>query len=221
MPGFIIFCSPSIGTLPMRRAARAARGAAACCIPPPIGAKPRGRACHVGPAHDRRFSFCCAVDGCRRRATPPSLRFLGRKVYLAAVVVLVSMMRHGATEPRLRQLTAAASTAGRWRAGRPGGARSSRRAVLAGRPRQVHAAGRPRRSAGHADGAFQRRGRRPIDGVAEVHRPRHGRHGAGSIAVANRPHRMLVAAASGFDLGSALSDLQESRHDAQPRSASP
>jgi len=80
--------------------------------------KPRGRACRVGPAHDRRFSFCCAVDGCRRRATPPSLRFLGRKVYLAAIVVLASMMRHGMTEPRLRQLTAAVGvdrrTVARW-----------------------------------------------------------------------------------------------------------
>jgi hypothetical protein len=81
--------------------------------------KPRGRACNVGPEHDRRFSFCCAVDGCRRRATPPSLRFLGRRVYLATIVVLVSMMHHGATEPRLRQLAAAVGvdrrTVARWR----------------------------------------------------------------------------------------------------------
>jgi hypothetical protein len=67
--------------------------------------KPRGRPCRVGPEHDQRFSFCCAVDGCRTRATPPSLRFLGRKVYLAAIVVLVSIMRHGMTAPRMRQLT--------------------------------------------------------------------------------------------------------------------
>ena len=67
--------------------------------------KPGGRGCTVGPDHDQRFSFCCAVDGCRSRATPPSLRFLGRKVYLATVVVLVSMMQHGVTERRMRQLT--------------------------------------------------------------------------------------------------------------------
>ena len=41
------------------------------------------------PEHCLRFSFCCAVDGCRSRATPPSLRFLGRKVFLATVVVIV------------------------------------------------------------------------------------------------------------------------------------
>ena len=69
--------------------------------------KPRGRGCAVGPEHDQRFSFCCAVDGCRSRATPRSLRFLGRKVYLATIVVLVSMMQHGVTERRMRQLTEA------------------------------------------------------------------------------------------------------------------
>jgi hypothetical protein len=30
--------------------------------------------------YGQRFSFCCAVGGCRKRTTPPSLRFLGRKV---------------------------------------------------------------------------------------------------------------------------------------------
>src|SRR5262249_350209 len=81
--------------------------------------KPRGRGCGVGKEHDQRLSFCCAVDGCRSRATPPSLRFLGRKVYLATIVVLVSMMQHGVTEPRMRQLTEAVGvdrrTVMRWR----------------------------------------------------------------------------------------------------------
>jgi hypothetical protein len=69
--------------------------------------KPRGRLCCVGPDHDQRFSFCCAKDGCRSRTTPTSLRFLGRKVYLATIVVLVSMMQHGMTEGRLARLNAA------------------------------------------------------------------------------------------------------------------
>ena len=34
-----------------------------------------------------RFSFCCAVDGCRHRDTPPSLRFLGRRVYLEQFLI--------------------------------------------------------------------------------------------------------------------------------------
>jgi hypothetical protein len=70
--------------------------------------KPRGRPQSVSrqlaPEHDRRFSFCCGVDGCRSRATPPSLRFLGRKVYLATIVVLVSIMRHGASAARVQRM---------------------------------------------------------------------------------------------------------------------
>jgi hypothetical protein len=61
--------------------------------------KPRG-----GPAWDRRRSFCCDQDGCRRRHTPPSVRFLGRRVYPGLVVVLVSALRHGLTPSRLRRL---------------------------------------------------------------------------------------------------------------------
>jgi hypothetical protein len=52
-----------------------------------------------------RFSFCCAREGCRKRATPPSVRFLGRKVYLFAVVVLVSAMRQGPSPRRVRELS--------------------------------------------------------------------------------------------------------------------
>jgi hypothetical protein len=81
--------------------------------------KPWGRPCWLGPAHDRRFSFCCAVDGCRSRATPPSLRFLGPKVYLAAIVVLVAIMRHGVTTSRMERLSQAVGvdrrTVERWR----------------------------------------------------------------------------------------------------------
>jgi hypothetical protein len=81
--------------------------------------KPRGGPPDLGPAFDRRESFCCAADGCRKRLTPPSLRFLGRKVYLGAVVVLVSAMRHGATPPRVARLTALVGvsprTLARWR----------------------------------------------------------------------------------------------------------
>jgi len=71
----------------------------------PYWRKPRGRPCRLGCEHDRRFSFCCAVDGCRSRATPPSLRFLGPKVYIAAIVVLIAILRHGVTARRMRELT--------------------------------------------------------------------------------------------------------------------
>jgi hypothetical protein len=81
--------------------------------------KPRGRPIGLGEEHDRRFSFCCAVDGCRDRATPPSLRFLGRKVYLAVIVTLISAMRGGLTQRRSARLAAALGvdrrTVARWR----------------------------------------------------------------------------------------------------------
>jgi hypothetical protein len=67
--------------------------------------KPRGRPCRLGPEHDQRFSFCCAVDGCRSRATPPSLRFLGRRVYVATIVVLAAILRHGVSDARLERLS--------------------------------------------------------------------------------------------------------------------
>jgi hypothetical protein len=65
--------------------------------------KPRGVA-QLPAGYDTRFSFCCAKDGCRRRTTPASMRFLGRKVYLGAVVVLASAMRHGITPVRAARL---------------------------------------------------------------------------------------------------------------------
>ena len=52
-----------------------------------------------------RFSFCCDRDGCRKRVTPPSVRFLGRKVYLGVVVILVSAMRQGPAPRRVRELS--------------------------------------------------------------------------------------------------------------------
>lgn len=67
--------------------------------------KPRGGPTKL-PGYEWRHSFCCAVEGCRKRTTPPSVRFLGRKVYLGVVVVLASALRHGATPARLARLRA-------------------------------------------------------------------------------------------------------------------
>lgn len=81
--------------------------------------KPRGAPAGLAPQYSERVSFCCAVQGCRKRRMPPSLRFLGRKVYLAAVVVLISAMRCGLTPRRVSQLAQLASvprrTLERWR----------------------------------------------------------------------------------------------------------
>ncbi len=66
--------------------------------------KPRGALIALPAGYTSRFSFCCAVDGCRARHTPPSLRFLGRRVYLGAVVVLATAMQQGVTPIRARRL---------------------------------------------------------------------------------------------------------------------
>jgi hypothetical protein len=66
-----------------------------------------------------RLSFCCEREGCRKRVTPPSVRFLGRKVYLGAVVILVAAMRQGPSPRRVRELCrlfgADRHTIARWR----------------------------------------------------------------------------------------------------------
>jgi hypothetical protein len=79
--------------------------------------KPRG-----GPKKDEelyRDSFCCDQDGCRKRHTPPSVRFLGRRVYWGFVVVLVSAMHHGLKPERVwvlrEQLGIDRRTLERWR----------------------------------------------------------------------------------------------------------
>ena len=66
--------------------------------------QPRGGPDTLGDEHRRRLSFCCAVDGCRSRATPPSVRFLGPKVYGGAVVILAAAMQHGPSKKRVAQL---------------------------------------------------------------------------------------------------------------------
>jgi len=67
--------------------------------------KPDGGPRDLPVEYRYRLSFCCERDGCRKRATPPSVRFLGRKVYLGAVVILVAALRQGPTPRRVRELT--------------------------------------------------------------------------------------------------------------------
>jgi hypothetical protein len=59
------------------------------------------------------------VDGCRKRTTPPSLRFLGRHIYLATVMTLISAMQLGITPSRLARLSIVPGldrrTLARWR----------------------------------------------------------------------------------------------------------
>lgn len=66
--------------------------------------KPRGAQGELGRAYQRRLSYCCGRPGCRKRETPPSVRYLGRKVYLGAVIVLCTAMQHGVTPWRAEKL---------------------------------------------------------------------------------------------------------------------
>jgi len=81
---------------------------------------PRGGPDHLPEEYRCRFSFCCDRDGCRKRMTPPSVRFLGRKVYLGAVVILISAMRQGPTPRRVHELSTLfgvdRATVARWQA---------------------------------------------------------------------------------------------------------
>ena len=68
--------------------------------------KPRGlpAGVEVGPEYVLRHSFCCSADGCRSRHRPPSVRFVGPKVYLGVLVVLLTAMRQGPTPRAAREL---------------------------------------------------------------------------------------------------------------------
>jgi hypothetical protein len=67
--------------------------------------KPRGGPDDLPEQYSYRLSFCCDRDNCRKRVTPPSVRFLGPKVYLGAVVILVAAMRQGPSPRRVRELS--------------------------------------------------------------------------------------------------------------------
>lgn len=41
--------------------------------------------------YERRLSLCCGREGCRSRATPPSTRFSGRRIYATIAVLSLSL----------------------------------------------------------------------------------------------------------------------------------
>ena len=66
-----------------------------------------------------RWSLCCAAPDCRKRTTPPSVCFLGRRQYIAATFVVLSLLRHGLSRERMLALHAVIPvddrTLARWR----------------------------------------------------------------------------------------------------------
>ncbi|MEZ4340812.1 MAG: hypothetical protein R3B82_29670 [Sandaracinaceae bacterium] len=89
---------------------------------------------------ETRFALCCSREGCRRRTLPPSLRFLGRKVY-AATAIVVACVAEG-----VHRRWQEARRIGRWLAWwREDFGRSPRFAALRGRlARPIEAGALPR-----------------------------------------------------------------------------
>jgi hypothetical protein len=76
--------------------------------------KPRGCPAAVQEEYSRRLSFTCGR--CDLRTTSPSVRFMGRRVYLAVVLLLVSSPDKGSAQHALGdQLHIAPVTLKRWR----------------------------------------------------------------------------------------------------------
>ncbi len=78
--------------------------------------KPRGCLSEVRALFESRLSFCCAL--CRKRSTAKSVRFLGRRIWVAAVMVLCSARRakaNGASRMLMQTLPVPVRTRERWR----------------------------------------------------------------------------------------------------------
>ena len=67
--------------------------------------KPRGiDRSLLGESYACRFSLCCERDGCRKRCTPPSVRFLGRKLYLGVILIVLCAREQGLSARGRHQL---------------------------------------------------------------------------------------------------------------------
>ncbi len=83
--------------------------------------QPRGVPKESHPDYSTRFSFCCGTEGCRKRFTPPSMRFLSRKVYSSVVIILIFLLKAETDELRIETInqllgtTLSIETLRRWR----------------------------------------------------------------------------------------------------------
>lgn len=74
--------------------------------------------CLAEAENNRRYSFCCSRDGCRKRVLAPSLRFTGRRVYHSFWFLLVSSFldhRHKRFIKLQKYLSIDPRTLGRWK----------------------------------------------------------------------------------------------------------
>ena len=83
--------------------------------------KPRGVPEGTDSDYTIRFSYCCGREGCRKRFTPPSMRFLSRKVYSSVVIILIFLLKPETDESRIETIntllgtTLSVETLRRWR----------------------------------------------------------------------------------------------------------
>jgi hypothetical protein len=78
--------------------------------------KPKACPKEVIDAFNSRLSFCCSL--CRKRSTSASVRFLGRRIYLGLVVLLVPVRRaqlSAAAAQVIQSLGVPERTVSRWR----------------------------------------------------------------------------------------------------------
>ena len=70
--------------------------------------KPRGCPVEIPRRYERRLSKCCGEEGCRRRSLPPSVLFMGRRVFWAPVILVVTTLRQqrstGSGAKKLKEL---------------------------------------------------------------------------------------------------------------------
>lgn len=97
------------------------RGCVVCGAPIDVANYPRKPRTVLGSAwpesDSRRLSLCCRAEGCRKRNTPPSVRFLGRRIYFGAVVLIATFLLGGTTSiDRIsKELGPSRRTLVRWR----------------------------------------------------------------------------------------------------------
>lgn len=83
--------------------------------------KPRGVPEGTHSDYPFRFSYCCGQEGCRKRFTPPSMRFLSRKVYSSVIIFLVFLLKSKTDELKVDELnlllgtSLSVETVRRWR----------------------------------------------------------------------------------------------------------
>ena len=55
--------------------------------------QPRGGPSDLPDKYLTRFSLCCGREDCRRRTLPPSVLFMGRRVYWGSVILVILTLR--------------------------------------------------------------------------------------------------------------------------------